>query len=165
MTKLVAAVQQALCPPGTIVAYGGDTAPPGWLMCDGAHINRTTFAALFSVIGTRFGTETATEFRVPDFRGKFLRGRAAGLAWDPDRNSRSAFYFGGAFGDNVGSFQADAFRAHSHTWQGSNGNNSPANTDFSADEFGSKNRTESTSTVGGSETRPVNIYVNYIIKF
>ena len=35
LSKLVAAVKEALCPPGTIVAYGGTAAPSGWIICDG----------------------------------------------------------------------------------------------------------------------------------
>lgn len=44
-------------PPGTIVAYGGDPAhlPAGWLLCDGAPIDRTMFADLFTAIGTTWG--------------------------------------------------------------------------------------------------------------
>jgi microcystin-dependent protein len=71
---------------GTVKAYAGGTAPSGWLLCDGSAISRTTYAALFALIGTTYDTQTnettgsafaapaGTDFRVPDYRGLFLRG-------------------------------------------------------------------------------------------
>ena len=45
-----------IVPSGTIVAYGAATAPGGWKLCDDSAISRTSFARLFAVIGTTFGT-------------------------------------------------------------------------------------------------------------
>lgn len=46
-----------------------------WLLCDGQAVSRTTYAELFELIGTKFGSgDGATTFNVPDYRGKFLRG-------------------------------------------------------------------------------------------
>ena len=164
IAKLAAAVQQALCPVGTILPYAGDTPPTGWLLCDGSPVARLTYPALFSVIGTRFGNPNVAQFNLPDFRGRFMRGRDAFSFRDPDRTSRIASAPGGSTGDLVGSLQFDDFRSHRHSWVGSNGQASPASTDFSANEFGAKNQTEQTGFSGGNETRPVNVYVNYIIK-
>mgnify|MGYP006921424268 CR=1 FL=1 len=58
-------------PAGAISDYAGTTAPTGWLLCDGSAVNRTTYAELFSVIGTSFGAGNgSTTFNVPDFRGR-----------------------------------------------------------------------------------------------
>jgi microcystin-dependent protein len=165
--KLVAAVQQALNPPGTIMAYAGDTAPPGWLLCDGAYLNRTTYATLFAVVSTRFGTSKTDNFAVPDFRGRFLRGRDGGIGRDPDRLSRTAMKSGGAEGDLVGSVQGDQFRAHKHDVPnddtGSTVNqNSLLDSANSNEGFSS---TPGTGMTGGNETRPINANVNYIIKY
>lgn len=48
-----------------------DNPPPGWIVCDGREVSRTTYAALFGAIGENFGpgNETTT-FNVPDFRGR-----------------------------------------------------------------------------------------------
>jgi microcystin-dependent protein len=65
-------------PPGGIVMYGGLTAPAGWLLCDGAAVNRFTNSALFGVIGETFGAGNgSTTFNVPDFRQRFPLGVAA----------------------------------------------------------------------------------------
>ena len=43
-------------PVGSISLFAGKTAPTGWLICDGSAVSRTTYANLFSVIGTTYGT-------------------------------------------------------------------------------------------------------------
>jgi len=44
---------------------------PGWLICNGAAVSRTTYATLFAVIGTTYGTGNgSTTFNLPDFRGR-----------------------------------------------------------------------------------------------
>ena len=46
-----------------------------WLLCNGQQVSRTTYSALFAIIGTRFGGGNgSTTFNVPDYRGKFIRG-------------------------------------------------------------------------------------------
>ena len=46
-----------------------------WLLCDGQAVSRNDYAALFDIIGTRFGGgDGVNTFNVPDYRGKFLRG-------------------------------------------------------------------------------------------
>lgn len=47
------------------------TPPTGWLLCDGSAVSRSTYAALFAVIGTTFGAGNGTTtFNLPDFRGR-----------------------------------------------------------------------------------------------
>lgn len=164
LEDLVATVQQALCPPGTIVAYGGQTAPPGWLICNGFYYNRTSFPALFSAIGTSFGSPSSTTFRVPDFRGRFLRGRDGGVGRDPDRTTRSAMALGGATGDAVGSVQLDEFKSHTHELTNQIKSMSEGN-DTSGGYFDPVTENRASKATGGSETRPINAYVNYIIKY
>jgi microcystin-dependent protein len=66
-------------PVGSIQAYGGATAPCGWLLCQGQAISRATYAELFDVIGTSFGAGNgSTTFNVPDLRGRFAEGLASG---------------------------------------------------------------------------------------
>ncbi|MEM3097392.1 MAG: tail fiber protein [Nitrososphaerales archaeon] len=63
-------------PVGTIVAYGGSTAPSGWLLCDGSAVSRTTYSALFDVIGTTYGSgDGSTTFNLPDLRGRIPYGK------------------------------------------------------------------------------------------
>lgn len=97
------------CPPGVVFPYAGATAPDGWLLCNGSAISRTTYAALFEAISTAHGTgDGSTTFNLPDYRGRFLRGRDGGAARDPNVATRTASGTGGNTGDNVGSIEGQA---------------------------------------------------------
>lgn len=63
---------QRMNSPGFIQMYGGQTAPGGWVFCDGSLLDQAVFPQLFSVISTDFNTggEPAGFFRVPDFRSR-----------------------------------------------------------------------------------------------
>lgn len=180
--KLVAAVQQALCPVGTILPFAGDTAPAGWLLCNGTLYSTTTYAALFNVVGNRFGSTGAGSFNVPDFRGRFLRGRDNSAGRDPDRAARTAMSAGGVIGDNVGSVQGDALQnvtgviGEFDTYAAIHGTSTgpfaraAAGTQTgigsgSGDAYVSVSMDLSRSARTSSETRPANANVNYIIKY
>lgn len=62
---------------GTMKPWGGVGAlPTGWLFCFGQAVSRTTYSALFAVIGTVFGVgDGSTTFNIPDLRGRTLAGR------------------------------------------------------------------------------------------
>lgn len=64
----------ASAPVGVIMDFAGDFAPDGWFLCDGRSLSRTTYSALFAVIGTKFGSNSATTFKVPDLRGRVIAG-------------------------------------------------------------------------------------------
>jgi hypothetical protein len=71
---------------GTVAAFGVSSAPTGWLKCNGAAVSRTTYADLFTVIGTTFGTgDGSTTFNVPDLRGVWVRGLDDGRGKDSSR--------------------------------------------------------------------------------
>ena len=60
-----------IVPSGTIVAFGNTTAPTGWLACNDAAVSRSTYARLFAVVGTSFGTgDGSGNFNVPDLRDR-----------------------------------------------------------------------------------------------
>lgn len=55
-------------PVGSLMPYAGTTPPDGWLICDGSEISRTTYARLFSVIGTTYGAgDGNSSFNLPAF--------------------------------------------------------------------------------------------------
>lgn len=62
-------------PAGLIFAYAGSSIPTGWLDCDGSAVSRTTYADLFTAIGTTWGAgDGSTTFNIPDLRSATLRG-------------------------------------------------------------------------------------------
>lgn len=63
----------AVIPPGTLIHYAGRQVPSGWLICNGANVSRTDYAALFAAIGTIYGTGNgSTTFGLPNMNGRFL---------------------------------------------------------------------------------------------
>lgn len=66
---------------GIVQQFAGSTAPEGWLICDGSAVSRTDYAALFSVIGTTYGTgDGSTTFNLPDMQGRVPIGVSSGHA-------------------------------------------------------------------------------------
>jgi microcystin-dependent protein len=64
-----------ITPAGMIASYVVATPPAGWLVCDGTSYSISTYPNLYAVIGNTFGGTFATGvFSVPDFEGAFLRG-------------------------------------------------------------------------------------------
>jgi hypothetical protein len=147
LAKLVTAVQNALVPAGAVQAFAMNSAPTGWLAADGTAVSRSTYAALFSAIGTTYGAgDGSTTFALPDLRGYFVRG--SGTNGD------------GTAAGTFGVKQADDFKAHTHsTGQGIVGVGGSAQ--FAGGPFGLQVTTGST---GGTETRPANIAMLYCIK-
>ena len=137
-------------PAGSIQYFAGSSAPDGYLKANGATISRTTYADLFTAIGTTFGVgDGSTTFGIPDLRGEFARG------WDDARGVDTGRTFGSA--------QAEDFKAHTHlgrvmtTTGGSGGQSVP--------DFGQGFNSNLVATTGGAETRPRNIALLAIIKF
>ena len=96
-TAFVGAESQIAAPVGSVYTFAGATVPTGWLKCNGALLSRTTYAALFAVIGTTYGAgDGSTTFALPDLRGEFVRG------FDDARGVDS--------GRALGSKQGDAIR-------------------------------------------------------
>lgn len=73
-----ATIKQAVAsaaPIGAMLPYGGDTAPPNWLLCYGQAISRATYATLFGIFGTKYGAgDGSTTFNLPDWRGRSFFG-------------------------------------------------------------------------------------------
>lgn len=65
----------ASVPTGTVFWFADDSAPTGYLICNGSAVSRTEYADLFAVIGTTFGTGNGeTTFNVPNLVDKFIEG-------------------------------------------------------------------------------------------
>jgi microcystin-dependent protein len=167
-----------ITPIGAIVAWPASSVPTGWLECSGAAVSRSTYATLFGVISDDFGAgDGSTTFNLPDLRGEFIRGWDHGKGSDPNAATRTD-RGDGTTGDVIGSKQADEFELHGHPFRlnlidGSTNNSSGG---LSLEESGSvSNEAAFTGTLsdtpgeqiggsGGSETRPRNVNMMYIIR-
>ena len=63
-------------PVGTVIAYMGTSAPDGFLLMDGGEYSKTTYAALYAVVGDSMGTATdPNKFVIADMTdGRYLMG-------------------------------------------------------------------------------------------
>jgi microcystin-dependent protein len=136
-------------PIGAILAWPSATVPTGYLECNGQTVSRTVYSLLFAIIGTTYGAgDGSTTFKVPDLRGEFIRGWDHGRGVDASRA--------------IGTAQADELRSHRHaiTLQDSGAwSTIPEHSDGKGGVS-----TGYTEYTGGSETRPRNIALMYIIK-
>ena len=173
-------------PTGAIMAWPVESAPTGFILCHGQAISRSTYSDLYGLIGVMYGAgDGSANFNLPDYRGQFLRGRANGSTNDPDRNGRTDRGDGNG-GDNVGTKQDYGLLQHSHGNNSNGTNNHGFNTNNnntgafskSGHSYGGSrassheiitnswgtNHANVSGHVTNNEIRPINIYVNWIIK-
>ncbi len=181
-----------LVPAGTVIPYAGEASesavPPGWMLCDGRALSSTDpqYARLFLAIRTAWGNGTddadgATDFNIPDLRGRFIRGLDRGAGRDPDAAARLQATLGGNAGDLVGTVQPSGTAlpttawsvssySHYHTFQDGATSDGDSSTciDSSPCQSGSTRSSTDTHshtiTGGDAETRPANAAVNYLIR-
>jgi len=97
-----------ISPTGAVIAYAAPVTATvrqqlqqaGWLICDGSEYPIADYPVLSQVIQSTYGIATANHFKVPDFRGVFLRGLDLERGYDSGRT--------------LGSYQADANKSHTH---------------------------------------------------
>jgi microcystin-dependent protein len=63
---------------GEIRLFGGNYAPEGWLLCNGATVSVNTYQVLFALIGTAYGGDGVSNFALPDLRGRVPIGSGQG---------------------------------------------------------------------------------------
>lgn len=79
VTSAIQTQLDALIPKGMVSPFAGSSAPTGWLLCNGGAVSRTTYSALYAVVGTTYGSgDGSTTFNVPDLLGRVPMGAGAG---------------------------------------------------------------------------------------
>jgi len=126
----------AVVPVGTVIMYYGATAPTGYLECNGQ--STTGYDDLEGLIGAN----------VPDLRGEFIRG------WDNGRGVDT--------GRALGSTQADEFKSHNH--EVGRGGTAQQGGGAATPQANVTTNDISSSSTGGTETRPRNVALMYCIK-
>ena len=175
-------------PSGAVFCIAVASVPSGYLECNGQSVSKTTYAALFAVIGTQYGG-SGNNFNVPDLRGEFVRG------FDNGRNADSGRSIGSSQGSQNASHNHSASAtstagAHSHALnyqrkqvedtgtafvtdirrQGGDSDGGSTTFTNNTDSGFMNNATVSVSTSvsisnqGGNESRPRNVAMMYVIK-
>ncbi|WP_343561757.1 phage tail protein [Kiloniella sp. b19] len=151
---LVGSAAAVLAPVGSLSWHAGQTAPEGWLACEGQAVSRTDYAGLFAVIGTVYGSgDGSTTFNLPDLRGEFVRG------WDNGRGVDAGRAFGSA--------QADELKEHDHRigLERINASQAQPGSGIGVGADNERGTEVLTTLTGGSETRPRNVALLPIIRF
>lgn len=109
-------------PVGAVLQFAGSSAPAKWLLCYGQAISRTTYSALYAVIGTAFGSGNGSStFNLPDCRGRVAAGKdnMGGTASGRLNNAYTGGVVGNTLGGTGGSqghvLNVDQIPAHEHT--------------------------------------------------
>lgn len=171
----------SIVPPiGSILAYTVNSAPNGWLVCDGSAVSMTIYANLYAAIGGNFGRDLSKNtFNLPDYRGAFLRGTGtqgiySGPALDASQNHAtqththtasqpahshqySDAYFSSQQAGNAGLLGSGASEDSDNARVASNRTTETATPAITVNN--------STTNVDSNETRPFNYGVYWIIKY
>lgn len=76
--RFISWMKTSVLPIGSYIQFAGSQAPAGFLVCNGGAISRTTYSALFAVIGTTYGSgDGSTTFNLPNLTDRFLQGSSA----------------------------------------------------------------------------------------
>lgn len=153
-------------PVGLVSWFAATTAPAGWLVADGREISRTSYADLFTVVGTTYGAGNGTTtFNVPDLRGMFARG------WDTAGGTARNCDPGRAFG----STQAGEVGPHTHNLCFNNFGFTNGSGPYFGGQSGvsaiytcstaNRSATCSVQDSTGTETRPMNVAMLPCIKY
>lgn len=146
-------------PVGEITLWGTSTAPTGWLIADGSTVSRSTYSALFAVLGTTYGIgDGSTTFGIPNLKGKVPVGR--------DASDTSFDTIGETGGAKTHTLTIAEMPSHAHT-QTLGGNISTVTNVAGSYVVGDANTSSTTSTGGDGAHNNLQPYVvlNYIIRF
>ena len=148
-------------PTGAVVMWSGSSAPSGWLECDGSAVSRTTYSALFAVIGTRYGSgDGSSTFNLPNPVDRVAMGialsttpTATTLSVSSSLDSLSLGNQSANHSHTITSNSGNQSANHSHTITSNAGNNS-ANHSHSGTTAngGNHNHNLSNNTVGHSHS-------------
>lgn len=139
-------------PTGVVFPFSGaaGSVPAGFLLCDGSAVSRTTYADLYALIGTTYGSgDGSTTFNLPNGKGRVVVGLDSG---------QTEF---DALGETGGA------KTHDHTFSGTTSTYTadvPTGGSSGANKGGTHNHTYSGTTASGTTLQPY-IVMNHIIKY
>ena len=155
---------------GSVIPWSDGSVPSGFLECNGAAVSRTTYAALFAIIGTTYGSGNgSTTFTLPDVQDKIVMGRSPtkALASTGGANTVSSGGNSSGSGGNT-SISTPTMASHNHPVGNSQGGGTirAQNSNSSSAGSGGSHNHSITSTFTGSANSVLQPYLTviYIIK-
>lgn len=180
---------QPYLPIGIVLPYASNTAPEGWLVCDGSDVSKNDYPHLYAVITNKFGDETTDNFKLPDLRGRVIVGSGNG-------SGLTARSIGDVSGAETHTLTIAEMPSHNHTGTTNTsgnhthdvnntvqktGQNTPSGLDSTGDEIDTSNTTSTTTSENGAHTHTFTtnstgggnahnnmqpfLVLNYIIKY
>ena len=169
-------------PTGSVFCIAVATVPTGYLECDGQSVARTgTYAALFAIIGTTYGAVDSNNFNVPDLRGEFVRGYDHGKGTDSGRSINDPQTSANKQHNHTATTSTtipdhdhnvdtlNEFSSQHGTWANVGGYRQvhiggTARKPITSDASLTATSSTTVNNNGGSESRPRNIAMMYVIK-
>jgi microcystin-dependent protein len=99
---------------GEIRLFSGNYAPNGWNICDGTTLDMSTNQLLYAIIGTTYGGDGVTNFKLPDLRGRVIVGQGTGTIPSPTPTPLTNRTIGQVGGVENVTLQVSQMPAHSH---------------------------------------------------
>lgn len=159
-----------IVPTGSVTPYAGSSAPSGWLLCDGSAVSRTTYADLYALIGTTYGSgDGSTTFNLPDLRGRVPLGKddMGGVAANRV-TAAEADTLGGASGEENHTLAVAEMPYHRHSiahyQYGGGSNKQDVYSGDRTSTLESWGYTQYTGSSGAHNNMPPYQTLNYIIK-
>ena len=137
---------------GTIVPYTHGTAPTGYLECDGSAVSRSTYATLFTLIGTTYGAgDGSSTFTLPDLKDKVIYGKSSSVSLAATGGSATVTPSG--TGTNAGTALTEAqMPKHYHLMLGPNNVTSPQGSGSASGTYGGGTPDDTTQAYGTYST-------------
>ena len=112
-------------PTATIVPWSDSSVPSGFLECNGAAVSRSTYSALFAIIGTTYGAgDGASTFNVPDLQDNVAVGKSGTKALASTGGANTVASTGNVGGSTANATLSTAqLASHSHSIPNANSNN------------------------------------------
>lgn len=154
-----------MAPTGVVLPFAGSAAPTGWLLCDGSAVSRTTYAALFTAIGTTYGSGNGTTtFNLPDLGGRVPAGKEASATRLTSAGSGiNGATLGATGGAETHTLTSAQMPSHTHTGAAATLVASPGAGSSALVGVGAQNTGSAGSGNAHNNTQPT-IVLNYIIK-
>jgi len=104
-------------PTATIVPWSSSSVPSGFLECNGAAVSRSTYAALFAIVGTTYGAgDGSSTFNVPDFQDNVAVGKSGTKALASTGGANTVASSGNVGGSTANAtLSTDQLASHSHS--------------------------------------------------
>ena len=149
-------------PTATIVPWSDSSVPSGFLECNGAAVSRSTYAALFAIVGTTYGAgDGSSTFNVPDLQDNIPVGKSNNKAVGSSGGANTVTSAGNVGGSTANATLTTAqLASHTHT-----GSGTPANPKFafaSPQVMSAANNTANTGNAGSGQGHSHNMSANFV---